>query len=309
MLADLLKVSVRTVRRWNRAGLLPAAIEIMQIPHFDFASLTTAKQLAGWMRQGVTVSSMQLQIEALRKRIGSDAALDELPIQADGQQLIIQDGDQYLESSGQLRLGFEPEAESTDLGGPATVKFTRPESQDKVLAPEQQAELSLEAMVEQAIIAEDADDLETAVRWYRSVMTVHGLNADICFQIAELLYRSGDVCGARERYFTALEIEPELLEARANLGCVLLECQQADLAIAAFEGALAQYPDYADVHFHLARALEELGEANRAVQHWQRFLELAPNSPWAEEAQHRLKDHAFEHMPLHFGDADTSHRP
>ena len=91
MLADLLKVSVRTVRRWNRAGLLPAASEIMQIPHFDFASLTTAKQLAGWMRQGVTVSSMQLQIEALRKRIGSDAALDELPIQADGQQLIIQE--------------------------------------------------------------------------------------------------------------------------------------------------------------------------------------------------------------------------
>ncbi|MEM7316358.1 MAG: hypothetical protein AAF497_24765 [Planctomycetota bacterium] len=159
MLADLLKVSVRTVRRWNRAGLLPAASEIMQIPHFDFASLTTAKQLAGWMRQGVTVSSMQLQVEALRKRIGSDAALDELPIQADGQQLIIQDGDQYLESSGQLRLGFEPEAEPTDSDEPATVKFARPEPRDKVLAPEQQEELSLEAMVEQAIIAEDADDL------------------------------------------------------------------------------------------------------------------------------------------------------
>ncbi|MEM7559296.1 MAG: tetratricopeptide repeat protein, partial [Planctomycetota bacterium] len=137
---------------------------------------------------------------------------------------------------------------------------------------------------------------------------VHGLNADICFQIAELLYRSGDVCGARERYFTALEIEPELLEARANLGCVLLECQQADLAIAAFEGALAQYPDYADVHFHLARALEELGEANRAVQHWQRFLDLAPTSPWAEEAQHRLNDHALEHIPLHFEDMDSGRR-
>ncbi|HEY4759166.1 MAG TPA: tetratricopeptide repeat protein, partial [Thermoguttaceae bacterium] len=76
--------------------------------------------------------------------------------------------------------------------------------------------------------------------------------------------------------------------ARANLGCVLAETGQRDLAVAAFEGALRFHPDYADVHYHLARTLDECGQGDRAVEHWQRFLELAPDSPWADEASRRL---------------------
>jgi tetratricopeptide (TPR) repeat protein len=106
--------------------------------------------------------------------------------------------------------------------------------------------------------------------------------------LAEVLYRSGDLAGARERYFCAIELDSELVEARANLGCVLAECGQHNLAIAAFQGALQQYPDYADVHFHLARVLDEVDRGNDARKHWQRFVELAPASPWADEAIDRL---------------------
>jgi tetratricopeptide (TPR) repeat protein len=106
--------------------------------------------------------------------------------------------------------------------------------------------------------------------------------------LAELLYRQGDSTAARERYYMALEIDSGLVEARANLGCVLVECGQIELAIAAFEGTLQQFEDYADVHFHLARALDDLGQTSKANKHWQRFVELAPASPWAEEAHQRL---------------------
>jgi tetratricopeptide (TPR) repeat protein len=94
-----------------------------------------------------------------------------------------------------------------------------------------------------------------------------------------------------------LELDANLVEARANLGCVLAELGQAELAVAAFEGTLEQYADYADVHFHLARALEDLGQTNRAIEHWRQFLQLAPaTSPWAEEAAERLGQLA----PLNF---------
>ena len=151
-----------------------------------------------------------------------------------------------------------------------------------------QEELSLSQMVDEALAAEDVDDLAGAVDWLRAAMAAWGASADLCFQLAELLYRQGDLSGARERYFMALELDPNLVEARANLGCVLAECGQAELAVSAFEGTLQQFADYADVHFHLARALDDTGQTNRAVEHWQRFLELAPASPWAEEAQQRL---------------------
>jgi tetratricopeptide (TPR) repeat protein len=143
-------------------------------------------------------------------------------------------------------------------------------------------------MLREATCAEDEDRLEDAIDWYRAALAGYGANADFCFQLAELLYRSGDISAARERYFMAVELNPELVEARANLGCVLAEMGQLDLAIAAFEGTLDQYEGYADVHYHLARALDETKQHTRATGHWLRFLELSPASPWADEAQAQI---------------------
>jgi tetratricopeptide (TPR) repeat protein len=115
-----------------------------------------------------------------------------------------------------------------------------------------------------------------------------GPNAETNFALAELLYRVGDLPAARERYACALEIDEHYVEARANLGCVFAELGQVDLAVAAFRGTLAHHSDYADAHYHLAQLLDKLGEEAEAIVHWRRFLELTPESPWAETARGRL---------------------
>ena len=69
---------------------------------------------------------------------------------------------------------------------------------------------------------------------------------------------------------------------------MLLETGHVDLAIAAFHGALAHHESYADVHYHLARTLHDNGQEEEAIPHWHRFIELAPESPWAEEARSHL---------------------
>jgi tetratricopeptide (TPR) repeat protein len=86
----------------------------------------------------------------------------------------------------------------------------------------------------------------------------------------------------------ALELDENYIEARANLGCILAEMGEPQLAAAAFQGTLEAHDDYADVHYHLARTLDDLGCPDDALQHWQRYLELAPDSPWADEARDRL---------------------
>jgi tetratricopeptide (TPR) repeat protein len=106
--------------------------------------------------------------------------------------------------------------------------------------------------------------------------------------LAELLYQVHDLSAARERYYTAIELDEDYVEARANLGCVLAELGDTDMAIAAFEGALLYHDDYADVHYHLGRILDEAGRAEEAESHWRSFLRLSPTSPWAEEARDRL---------------------
>jgi tetratricopeptide (TPR) repeat protein len=110
----------------------------------------------------------------------------------------------------------------------------------------------------------------------------------VCFQLAELLYRRGDLPAARERYYMAIELDEDFVEARANLGCVLAELGQRELAVAAFEGALQYHGEYPDAHYHLARTLCDLGREADAATHWRSFLELSPESPWAEEARREL---------------------
>jgi tetratricopeptide (TPR) repeat protein len=147
-----------------------------------------------------------------------------------------------------------------------------------------------EQIIELAQQQEDQGDFEGAIEWYRVHLSSHGPSAEIHFQLAELLYRTGDVTAARERYYAAIECDEDFVEARANLGCVLLETGRVDLAIAAFHGALAHHEAYADVHYHLARTLHDNAQGNEAIPHWQRFIELAPESPWAEEARSHLSE-------------------
>jgi tetratricopeptide (TPR) repeat protein len=135
---------------------------------------------------------------------------------------------------------------------------------------------------------EEDGQLAAAADMYRAAMAAGGPNPEICFQLAELLYRLGDLAAARERYYMAIELDEDYVEARANLGCVLAETGQQELAVAAFQGALRYHHDYADVHYLLARALDETGRSLEAEEHWRVFLQLSPDSPWAEEAQARL---------------------
>jgi tetratricopeptide (TPR) repeat protein len=85
-----------------------------------------------------------------------------------------------------------------------------------------------------------------------------------------------------------IELDEDYVEARANLGCVLAETGQLELAVAAFEGALALHADYPDVHYHLARTLDDLARPIEAEGHWRSFLQRAPDSPWADTARRRI---------------------
>ena len=159
-----------------------------------------------------------------------------------------------------------------------------------VLRSLEDVSVSAEQMRSLAAELEDAGRLSEAADLHRAAMAAAGPDPEGCFQLAELLYRQGDLSGARERYYMAVELDEDYVEARANLGCVLAETGQRELAIAAFEGALRYHPDYADVHYHLARTLDEMGHRRTAELHWRKFLALAPDSPWAVEAVDRLKD-------------------
>ncbi len=269
MLAELIDVPVAIIRRWHRRGLIVPAREVRRLPYFDFQEVSTARRLAELLAAGVSPRAIEKKLETLRRYLPDvQRPLAQLSVIIEGRQILLRQGDGLIEPGGQLRFDFE------------AAQSKAPTTKPIPSTPEQMCSLAVEL--------EEDGQLDAAAEMYRAAMAAGGPKADICFQVAELLYRTGDAAGARERYYMAVELDENYVEARANLGCVLAEMGQGELAVAAFLGALKYHPDYADVHYQLARTLDELGQPDRAGKHWETFVELAPDNPWAEEARQRL---------------------
>lgn len=291
MVASLIKTPVSAVRRWHRIGLLPSIKVAHKLPYFDFEQVQCAKQIAAWVKQGAKVTDLKKQLDDFGSRIANRSLID-LDIRIDGRRILLYDDGKLIGSQGQLHLNFDEPIEDQGTSeersilvisshvGQASLRGPR-ETQD-------QGPSTRDAMLAAAEELEDAGQIQEAIEWHRVILAKYGPNAEIVFGLGELLLRAGEVLAARERFYNAIEIDEDFVEARASLGCVLAETGQVDLAIAAFEGALAKDDHYPDVHYHLARSLDEIGNTQDATKHWLRFLQLSPQSPWADEALERL---------------------
>jgi len=284
MLAELLGVPVAVIRRWHRRGLIVPVRKVRKLAYFDFQEVATARRLAELLAAGMSPGAIEKKLAAVARYLPDvKRPLAQLSVIIEGKEILLRQGDGLIEPGGQLRFDFEA-AERVEAGDEHPAEM--PAATDSLVSSAEPA--SPEQLCRMAAELEEAGQLEAAAETYRAAMAAAGPQPEICFQVAELLYRLGDLAGARERYYVTIELDEDYVEARANLGCVLAETGQRELAVAAFEGALACHPDYADVHYHLARTLDELQRDDEAATHWQAFLELAPNSPWAEQARARL---------------------
>jgi len=288
MLARLLGVPVPQIRRWQRRGWIVPVREVRRLPYFDFQEVATARRLTELLAAGMSAGEIEKKLAALARYLpGVERPLAQLSIIVQGKQLLVRQGDELVEPGGQLHFDFAEAADAHSVSVP-----TVPPVAADVLAFADAAGVGMPGspgeMVQLAGQLEDEGYVEAAGEMYRAAMAAGGPSAEICFLLAELLYQMHDLTAARERYYMAIEMDEDYVEARANLGCVLAELGEQDLAIAAFQGALVYHDDYPDVHYHLGRILDEAGRSEEAESHWTTFLRLAPTSPWADEARDRL---------------------
>jgi tetratricopeptide (TPR) repeat protein len=309
MLADLLSVPVQVIRRWHRRGLITATQTLHRLPYFEFQEVAAARRLANWIASGASPHAIEQRLVELVEFLPDiQRPLDQLSILVEGKDILMRQGDGLLDLGGQLRFDF-PAVESVQGDekpddGPSRIVNRKSslhqaaprdvisinESDEKMAAVASTSrENSKDDELLQALFeAEEADDLELAIQFCHAILARDGPNADISFQLAELLYRTGEITGARERYYCAIELDPDFVEARSSLANVLAETGQPELAIAAFAGALSLHPSYVEAHFGLAKLHESLGNHSEAQRYWQNVIQFAPESRWANEAHARI---------------------
>ena len=284
MLAELLGVAVSTIRRWHRRGLINPVRQFKKLPYFDFEEVASARRIARLIADGKSPQNIETQLSKIAKAENlNQRTLSQLSVIVEGKDVLLRQGSGLIEPGGQQVLPFDTlDSEIDENPDVLPIEFGLASSESNetfLLQQSHAAEPTSDELIELAIELEDDCDLAGAIDCYRTILMTTGPSADISFRIAELLYQMGDLSAARERYFNAIELEPSYVEARASLGCILMELGENEMAISCFQGALDQHPDYPDVHFHLAKLLDESGKSRRGDRALGNVLTAGPQEP------------------------------
>jgi tetratricopeptide (TPR) repeat protein len=157
------------------------------------------------------------------------------------------------------------------------------------LLPVGDAHENPDELFEQAQVAEEAGDIETAERLYRKIMHLDPRDPAAAFNLGNLLRGSGKKVEAESAYRAAAKVDPAFAEAWYNLAAVLDDRGDADQSGVCLERALDADPDYADALFNLGLLHQRRNRLPEAANCWRRYLALDCESDWAARARQALK--------------------
>jgi len=267
MLAKLTGLPLPILRRLQRERLIAPIRQVFRLCYFDKEAILPLKIMQNMIEAGLSIPSAIDRLRKIRRYKPENLST----VHLEGKDLVFTTTEGNVDQNGQRRFPFVEE-----LGLVHVPKSFDPMAiLNSIFEPDMESNDPV-VLCEAACELEARGNLEGAADLYRAALVAGGANPQINFQLAEILYRLGDLSAARERYFSAIELDEHFVEARANLGCVLAELDRDDLAAAAFRGALKLHPDYAEVRFHLGMLLKRQERFDEAEEQFQLFKELTP---------------------------------
>ncbi len=310
MLSQMLGLSVHTIRRWERLGLIRAVKRTYRLPYFDFREVASARRLFELLKTGVSEAKLEQSLKEIRSLWpDQERPLTQLKLLVQGRRLLLRDKTSLLEPrTGQRHFDFErlegrrsgeddeeggdEESESGAAGEEqvTTVKFALP----KELLRSPQVQWGFEQWYEQGGRLLDEGDAEGAVEAFRLCAMERPTEPEVHLHLADALYRAGKTEAALERYHVAVELDHNYLEAWTQIGALHLELEDLEAALQAFDIALSIEPDFPDAIYLKAQTLDQLGRHKQAEECWRRYLEFDNRGPWAEQARMRLETDATQ---------------
>uniref|UniRef100_A0A7C2P1Y9 Tetratricopeptide repeat protein n=1 Tax=Schlesneria paludicola TaxID=360056 RepID=A0A7C2P1Y9_9PLAN len=137
---------------------------------------------------------------------------------------------------------------------------------------------SPDELFRKAVAHEQQGELAPAEETYRELLRREGPDADVCFNLANVLVAQGHSEAALERLWQCVELTPRFAEAWHNLGTVAWELRRFDLAEEAFREALRLCPDFEAAQGGL-HAVIRYRAAVQSASGWSRpTVAGAPNS-------------------------------
>ena len=148
-------------------------------------------------------------------------------------------------------------------------------------------------------------DLSNALTDYYSAAELEPKNPRHPYHIALVLYAQEKYKDAATILHKALLLDPEFVEARSNLGAVLLKLGDLDAALRELSQAIDRCSSLAEAWAHRGRVYYELGQFEDAINNYEQAIKLSPDLPEALfgranalSAMHRYDDAILAYQAL-----------
>jgi tetratricopeptide (TPR) repeat protein len=122
----------------------------------------------------------------------------------------------------------------------------------------------------------DIGELERAIEYFQKSLDLLGKDAWCLNNLSVALKKAGNIEGAKKALETALEEDPDYVEALNNLGNILRQEGRLDEAIELYQRALSIQPEFQEIKVNLALAYSDKGDFPQAIRLFEEVISKAP---------------------------------
>jgi tetratricopeptide (TPR) repeat protein len=278
----ILQISSRQLQGWERAGI------ISHQQTYTFQDLGQLRTLRSLREESISSASIRHSIVAMKAVAGMANPLLEATVIRTGTRLVFRhDGFMVDPIRRQLLFDFERLSrmdQMSRMGHPSA--SSEPSHRRKPGAAHAR---DVQNRFLAAVQAEEAGEKQKAIELYQQIIELDPSYAAACINLGTIHFHLREFERAEQLYRQATVADPEYVLAFFDLGNVLDELDRPEESIAAYGQAVALSPRYADAHYNLALAHERRGERRPALRHWQIYVRLDSNGPWADHAHGQIR--------------------
>lgn len=268
----ILQIGSRQLQGWERANLIPPQ------QSYTFQDLGQLRILRVLREEDVPAASIRDSIVAMKAVAGMANPLQEACLVRTGARLAFRHHGAVVDPiRRQLLFDFER------ADGPSAASEPCP-----LFKPAPGNPRGVQTRFLAAVQAEEMGEKEHAIRIYEEILALDATYAPAYINLGTICFHLRQFDRAERFYRRATEVDPAYVLAFFDLGNVLDELQRPDESIAAYQRAVRLAPRYADAHYNLALAYERKGERRFALRHWQAYVGLDNDGPWADHARGQI---------------------
>lgn len=255
----MLGLSTRQIRSYADQGFLHAERGDDGELRFGFQDLVILRTAGELSAAHIPQKKIRRVLESVRQQLPDGRSITAVRIAADGDRVVVRDGDAvWNPESGQSLFDFSVAelAEKTRPVALAAAKEAR--SRRDELDADDWYELGCDLEVSSPAEAQSA---------YEKAIALDPKHVDALVNLGRLLHEGGAPAAAEKQYRAALDADPNHPVAAFNLGVALEDLGRLSEAVRIYERAVELDPENADAHYNIAGIYERKGDKASAVRH------------------------------------------